>query len=87
MQTQWIKTPDSLIRAQTVRAVFVETVAENLPAPYFLLKTNQGSFYRSGDKALILFLRARLERFLISGEERLFDFAAVVQDFERQKLN
>jgi hypothetical protein len=85
MQTQWIKTADSLMRAQNIRAVWIETVCKNLPmvSPYFLLQTNRGAIYRTGDESLINFLRAQLERFLISGEERVFDFGAVVEDFER----
>jgi hypothetical protein len=84
MQTQWIKTADSLTRAQDIRGVWVEAVRENLPtvSPYFLLQTNRGALYRSDDEALINFLRAQLERFLISGEDRVFDFGAVVEDFE-----
>jgi hypothetical protein len=83
MQTQWIKA-DSLTRAQGIRAVWIEAVRVNLPtvSPYFLLQTNRGALYRSDDESLINFLRARLERFLISGEERVFDFGAVVEHFE-----
>jgi hypothetical protein len=85
MQTQWIKTADSLTRSQDIRAVWIEAVRVNLPtvSPYFLLQTNRGAIYRTGDESLINFLRAQLERFLISGEDRVFDFGAVVEDFER----
>jgi hypothetical protein len=85
MQTQWIKTADSLLKTQDIRVVSIETVGKDSPKPYFLLQTNQGALYRATDETLINSLRDQLERFLIAGESKLFDLVAQAEEFERAR--
>lgn len=85
MQTQWIKTADSLLKTQDIRVVSIETVGKDSPTPYFLLQTNLAALFRTPDESLINSLRDQIERFLISGESKLFDLVAQAEEFERER--